>query len=334
LGPTGNTGAPGPTGPAGNIGQIGPTGNVGPTGPAGNIGQIGPTGNLGPTGPQGAQGLIGPTGAVGGPGSQGAQGLIGPTGAGGGGGPQGAQGPQGGPGGGGPGGPGGGQGAQGPQGPQGPQGAQGAAGYQGYPGPTGPSAVTCYGYSVTLGSNNSFACYGPAYSSPYLYSQTSSCSSSGNVYFFYLYTSCQTSAISWPYGATYMQCGGVTGYIDGSGYWQPSYFCYSDVRTKQLIETLKNSLEVILKLETVEYDWNEKTPNYEYFEKRGRLHAIGLIAQDVRQYFPEVVKMSESGYYMIEYPKLNAVLVEGIKEQQVFIEDINKQIDELESKIK
>jgi hypothetical protein len=93
-------------------------------------------------------------------------------------------------------------------------------------------------------------------------------------------------------------------------------------------------LEVILKLETVEYDWNEKTPNYEYFEKRGRLHAIGLIAQDVRQYFPEVVKMSDSGYYMIEYPKLNAVLVEGIKEQQVFIEDINKQIDELESKIK
>ena len=214
------------------------------------------------------------------------------------------------------------------------QGAQGAQGYQGYPGPTGPTATTCYGYNVTLGGNISLACYGPAYSTPYVYSQTSACSSSGNVYFYQLLGSCQTSAISWGFGAAYMACGGQAGYINSNGYWQPSYLCFSDVRTKLSIETLKNSLEVILKLETVEYDWNKKTPNYEYFEKRGRLHAIGLIAQDVRQYFPEVVKMSESGYYMIEYPKLNAVLVEGIKEQQVFIEDINKQIDELESKIK
>jgi len=225
------------------------------------------------------------------------------------------------------------QGAQGPQGGQGVQGAQGAQGYQGYPGPTGPSSVTCYGYTVFLGNNCSTACIS-GYASPYIYSQVSSCASSGNAYFYQLISSCQTSAVSWSYGSTYMVCGFQCGPVNGSGYWTPNYVCASDIRTKQSIETLKNSLEVILKLETVEYDWNKKTPNYEYFEKRGRLHAIGLIAQDVRQYFPEVVKMSESGYYMIEYPKLNAVLVEGIKEQQVFIEDINKQIDELESKIK
>jgi hypothetical protein len=41
-----------------------------------------------------------------------------------------------------------------------------------------------------------------------------------------------------------------------------------------------------------------------------------------------------SGYYRINYPKLNAVLVEGIKEQQVFIEDIEQQLIELENKLK
>ena len=333
MGPTGNTGAQGPGGPAGAQGLIGPTGNIGPGGPVGSQGQRGPTGNIGPGGPVGSQGLIGPTGNTGPGGPVGSQGQRGPSGHIGPGGPTGAQGPQGGPGGGGPGGPPGGQGAQGPQGGQGVQGAQGAQGYQGYPGPTGPSSVTCYGYNVVLGNNCSSACT-TGYATPYIYSQVSACSSSGNAYFYQLLASCQTSAISWSLGATYMACGGQCGYIDNNGYWSPSSFCYSDIRTKQSIETLKNSLEVILKLETVEYDWNKKTPNYEYFEKRGRLHAIGLIAQDVRQYFPEVVKMSESGYYMIEYPKLNAVLVEGIKEQQVFIEDINKQIDELESKIK
>jgi hypothetical protein len=284
-------------------------------------------GAQGATGYRGAIGAPGPPGATAAPG---AQGFVGPVG------PQGPQGPQGAQGGGGPAGttpgPAGAPGYGGPGGPQGSQGPQGAQGYQGAPGPTGPSGTACYGQSVCLGSNNSFACYGPCYETPYVYSQGSNCNGS-NMRFYYLYTSCQSSAISWPYGSTYLGCGGLAGYVDYNGYWSPSYFCYSDIRTKQSIETLKNSLESILKLETVEYDWNELTPNYEYFKKRGKLHQIGLIAQDVRQYFPEVVYMLPEGYYAIEYPKLNAVLVEGIKEQQVFIEDINKQIEELESKI-
>jgi hypothetical protein len=187
-----------------------------------------------------------------------------------------------------------------------------------------------------MAGNTSFACYGPVNCTVNIYAQVSDCTTAGNFYFYDNIGSCQGSSISWGYGycGNYINCNNYTGPVNYNGYWTPSYFCYSDIRTKQSIETLKNSLKSILKLETVEYDWNEKTPNYEYFEKRGKLHAIGLIAQDVRQYFPEVVKMSSNGYYTIEYAKLNAVLVEGIKEQQVFIEDINKQIEELESKIK
>jgi hypothetical protein len=91
-----------------------------------------------------------------------------------------------------------------------------------------------------------------------------------------------------------------------------------------------------MKIEAVEYDWNENlNPTLlDYFKKQQKLHTIGLIAQNVRMYFPEVVKMNHDGYYSIDYHKLNAVLVEGIKEQQIFIEDIDKQLEYIESKIK
>jgi hypothetical protein len=111
---------------------------------------------------------------------------------------------------------------------------------------------------------------------------------------------------------------------------------YSDVRLKNGIKTLENVLESIMKIEAVEYDWNENlNPTLlDYFKKQQKLHTIGLIAQNVRLYFPEVVRMNQDGYYSIDYHKLNAVLVEGIKEQQIFIEDIDKQLEYIESKIK
>jgi hypothetical protein len=65
-----------------------------------------------------------------------------------------------------------------------------------------------------------------------------------------------------------------------------------------------------------------------------RLHQIGLIAQNVRIHFPEAVGIGPDGYYYIDYKKLNSVVVEGIKEQQVFIEEITKQVDELEIKLR
>jgi hypothetical protein len=116
-----------------------------------------------------------------------------------------------------------------------------------------------------------------------------------------------------------------------------SYFAtcaYSDVRLKEGIETLKNALERILKLEPVEYDWNENLKvDYPILKERGKLHSIGLIAQEVREYFPEVVRIMNDGYYALDYEKLNAVLVEAIKEQQLFIDYINKEIENLEQKI-
>jgi hypothetical protein len=121
----------------------------------------------------------------------------------------------------------------------------------------------------------------------------------------------------------------------GYGTYDSDCGTYSDVNLKTKIETIYDALEKVMMLEAVEYDWNSNLnkSEYKYFEKNKRLHAIGLIAQNVRLYFPEVVSMNGEGYYYIDYNKLNSVLVEAIKSQQVFIEDIKEQINELENKL-
>jgi Zn-dependent oligopeptidase len=110
---------------------------------------------------------------------------------------------------------------------------------------------------------------------------------------------------------------------------------FSDFRLKQGIKTLTGSLEKVIQFKAIEFDWNENIDpsDYEYYKTRNKLHSLGLIAQDVKIYFPEVVKIDNRGYYYIEYSKLNAVLVEAIKEQQLLIEDINEKILELEGKL-
>ena len=127
---------------------------------------------------------------------------------------------------------------------------------------------------------------------------------------------------------------GQYGYLNNNDYWYVQGFC-SDKRLKQGIETIPNTLKSILNFDVVEFDWNEKlnSSQYIYYQKQNKLHSIGLIAQNIREYYPEVIEIMEDGYYMINYPKLNAVLVEGIKEQQVFIEDIEEQLKDLENKL-
>ena len=108
---------------------------------------------------------------------------------------------------------------------------------------------------------------------------------------------------------------------------------FSDIRLKQEIEVLKDSLKKILQLDVVEFDWNDKLPGfYKHVVENKKLHSIGLIAQNVKKYFPEVVGLRD-GYYFVKYDKLNAVLVEAIKEQQVLIEDIDKELNFIESKL-
>jgi hypothetical protein len=109
--------------------------------------------------------------------------------------------------------------------------------------------------------------------------------------------------------------------------------CPSDVRLKDEIVTIESALETLLQLEPLEYDWDETYSNYQQYKNLGKLHSLGFIAQDVKRLIPEAVTISTGGYYHVEYPALNAYLVEAIKEQQVFIDDISEILSDLENKV-
>ena len=107
------------------------------------------------------------------------------------------------------------------------------------------------------------------------------------------------------------------------------------MRIKKDIKQLENTLNNILKFEVVEFEWNTNiNPKlYEHFKNKDRLKSLGFIAQDIKQYYPEIVNYEKDGYYSLDYKKLNSVLVESIKEQQLFIEDIQEKIKKLETEL-
>jgi Chaperone of endosialidase len=101
----------------------------------------------------------------------------------------------------------------------------------------------------------------------------------------------------------------------------------SDARYKTNITALENSVEKILLLNGVTYDWNTaKFPGMNFSDKK----QIGFIAQEVEQLFPELVFTDANGYKSIDYTRLTPILVETVKNQQKEIIAIQKRLDAIE----
>lgn len=106
----------------------------------------------------------------------------------------------------------------------------------------------------------------------------------------------------------------------------------SDERLKTNIQTITSSLDTIKALRGVQFDWtNEIDPEFKIGSEQSGTQ-IGLIAQEVEQVLPEVVKPNGvKDYKTVEYDKIVAVLIEAIKEQQQQIDNLQQQIDSLKS---
>jgi len=104
----------------------------------------------------------------------------------------------------------------------------------------------------------------------------------------------------------------------------------SDERLKTNIQTISGALDTITALRGVQFDW---TADNDAEFKIGADNAgtqIGLIAQEVEQVLPEVVKPNGvKDYKTVEYDKIVAVLIEAVKEQQQQIDALQQQIDAL-----
>ena len=101
----------------------------------------------------------------------------------------------------------------------------------------------------------------------------------------------------------------VTGIVDST----------SDIKLKENIKTIENSLDKVLKLRGVEFDWKES-----------KEHSIGVIAQEVEEVLPELVHETK-GTKTVSYGNITAVLIEAIKEQNEIINNMKKEIEELKN---
>jgi hypothetical protein len=111
---------------------------------------------------------------------------------------------------------------------------------------------------------------------------------------------------------TVAMTGSYTGNFTATG----EVTAYSDITLKDNIEVIADPLTKILKLRGVTFTRND-------LEDKETRH-MGVIAQEVEQYFPEVVHTTENGIKTVNYGAMAGAFIEAFKDQQ-------RQIDELKA---
>ncbi len=106
-------------------------------------------------------------------------------------------------------------------------------------------------------------------------------------------------------------------------------YATSDKRFKDNIFIIEDPIEKIKQIGGYTFTWNDSTP---ILKHRGS-HDIGVIAQEIEKVCPEVVRTNEKeGVKQVRYEKIVPLLIEGIKEQQNIIEQLETRIKKLENK--
>ncbi|MCP4136283.1 MAG: hypothetical protein GY754_35260 [bacterium] len=102
----------------------------------------------------------------------------------------------------------------------------------------------------------------------------------------------------------------------------------SDIRYKKDITPLTGSLDKILSLRGVTYNWKTKQFKEKNFSKKRQ---IGFIAQDVEKIVPELVQTDEKGYKSVSYSQFSVLLVEAVKELKEENSRLKQQVASLKS---
>jgi hypothetical protein len=91
--------------------------------------------------------------------------------------------------------------------------------------------------------------------------------------------------------------------------------CTSDERLKTNITDLPtDTLDKLRQVRTVNFNWKEGNTD---------TNNIGFIAQDLENYFPELVSTDSAGYKSVYYSNMTPILTEAIRELDLKLNDIN-----------
>ncbi|WP_439151856.1 tail fiber domain-containing protein [Winogradskyella sp.] len=105
----------------------------------------------------------------------------------------------------------------------------------------------------------------------------------------------------------------------------------SDRRLKKNINTFNSdeALKKLLQMRGVTYEWNDKQTG----NNRPEGQQYGFIAQELQEIFPENVSLDNQGFYQTAYCTYDALYVQSIKALYTKIEALEKENEELKSKL-
>ena len=126
-------------------------------------------------------------------------------------------------------------------------------------------------------------------------------------------------ATSATHGITLPDTSDVSGKVKAN-----AFLSYSSIRFKKNVQPLESPMDTLNKLNGVSYDWKD-TGKKDY----------GFIAEEVGKVLPEIVEWSTDSEYAnsMDYIRIISFLVEGVKEQESKITDLQKKLADMSEKI-
>ena len=142
------------------------------------------------------------------------------------------------------------------------------------------------------------------------------------------------------YGKASVATNSYAGYFSGDLAYTGTIGKDSDSRLKKDVKTIDGALDKVLKLRGVSYYWKNREEmaaakgvsadslDYGYSDKK----QLGVIAQELEEVLPELVKTDANGFKSVDYVSITPVLIEAIKEQQKQIDELKRMVEQLMNK--
>jgi hypothetical protein len=136
-------------------------------------------------------------------------------------------------------------------------------------------------------------------------------------------------------------------HVVGDIYASGNVTAYSDRRAKKNIEFISGSLDAISKMRGVYFDWKDPDKVYPdrkkiestdptkpippWLQRKPIGKQIGMIAQEVEPFFPELVEEDDKGELSLKYANMVGILINGINELNDKVEEQQKEINKLKN---
>ncbi len=109
-----------------------------------------------------------------------------------------------------------------------------------------------------------------------------------------------------------------------------TYLNLSDARYKKNILPIQNALATLSQLHAKTYNWNQTDFPKNNFDDKLQM---GFIAQEVEKVLPAIVSTDADGYKAVNYIQVIPLLVQGMQEQQIKINEQEERTNKLEKEL-